>query len=43
VKKPSGGKPGMVIYVQYQTVVIAPREPVVIAPREPAGNAQTLR
>ena len=35
VKKPSGGKPGMVIYVQYQTVVIAPREPVVIAPREP--------
>ena len=27
VKKPSGGKPGMVIYVQYQTVVIAPREP----------------
>lgn len=25
VKKPSGGKPGMVIYVQYETVVIAPK------------------
>ena len=33
VKKPSGGKPGMVIYVQYQTVVVAPRAPVAVQTR----------
>lgn len=27
VKKPSGAKPGMVIYVNYHTVVVTPREP----------------
>jgi len=27
VKKPSGGKPGMVIYTNYHTVVVTPRKP----------------
>ncbi|NLP00285.1 MAG: fibronectin/fibrinogen-binding protein [Clostridiaceae bacterium] len=27
VKKPSGAKPGMVIYVNYYTVIVTPREP----------------
>ncbi len=27
VRKPSGGKPGMVIYVNYNTVVVTPRSP----------------
>lgn len=33
VRKPSGGKPGMVIYVNQETIVIAPKEP------RPAGQA----
>ncbi len=28
VKKPSGAKPGMVIYVNYYTVVVTPKEPI---------------
>lgn len=28
VRKPAGGKPGMVIYVQYQTIIAAPRDPL---------------
>ncbi len=28
VKKPSGSKPGMVIYVNYNTVIVTPREPI---------------
>lgn len=30
VKKPSGAKPGMVIYVDYKTIVVNPREPLNI-------------
>lgn len=29
VKKPSGGKPGMVIYVNYHTVLVTPRKPEI--------------
>ncbi|NLE26004.1 MAG: fibronectin/fibrinogen-binding protein [Clostridiaceae bacterium] len=29
VKKPSGAKPGMVIYVNYYTVVVTPKEPIL--------------
>lgn len=32
VKKPSGSKPGMVIYVDYKTILVEPREPIFKEP-----------